>query len=182
MAEWMLWKNVWSSGSHQTKPPPFQNGCSPKNFCSSHPCGYMVSVTFKCVPWTTETTFAFSSVFIHLLLEGLIYIMWTPLLVGGWGGGGGVVCLWQACVLFLLSNCLLTICSTMYMYTVQYTYSLYYVLYTRTVCMYSWAVADALGYYEIDLLWEKQIFWKLFIPNLYFYKTKKNKKVILHCK
>ena len=77
MAEWMLWKNVWSSGSHQTKPPPFQNGCSPKNFCSSHPCGYMVSVSFKCVPWTTETTFAFSSVFIHLLLEGLIYIMWS---------------------------------------------------------------------------------------------------------
>ena len=21
-----------------TKPPPYQNGCSPKNFCSNHPC------------------------------------------------------------------------------------------------------------------------------------------------
>ena len=30
MAKRMLWKNGWSSGSHHTKPPPYQNGCSPK--------------------------------------------------------------------------------------------------------------------------------------------------------
>ena len=38
LAEWILWKNRWSSGSHYTKPPPYQNECSPKNFCSYHPC------------------------------------------------------------------------------------------------------------------------------------------------
>ena len=32
--EWMLWKIGGSSGLHHTKPPPCQNGCSPKNFCS----------------------------------------------------------------------------------------------------------------------------------------------------
>ena len=38
----MLGKNLCSSGSqlhmHHTKPPPYQNGCSPKNCCSNHPC------------------------------------------------------------------------------------------------------------------------------------------------
>ena len=32
LVKWMLWKNGWSSGSHHTKPPPVQNGCSPQNF------------------------------------------------------------------------------------------------------------------------------------------------------
>ena len=36
--EWMLWKNVQSYGSHHTKPPASQNGCSSKNFSSNHPC------------------------------------------------------------------------------------------------------------------------------------------------
>ena len=30
--ERILQKNWWSSGSHPTKPPPSQNGCSPKTF------------------------------------------------------------------------------------------------------------------------------------------------------
>ena len=31
-------KKGWSSGSHHTKPPPFQNGCSFKKISSNHPC------------------------------------------------------------------------------------------------------------------------------------------------
>ena len=38
----MLWKNGWSAGSHHTKPPTSQGGCSPKNFSSNHPCGIKV--------------------------------------------------------------------------------------------------------------------------------------------
>ena len=63
--EWMLWKNCWSSGSHHTQPPPYQNGCSPKNFCSNHACCLMDIAAFKYsiqyVPQTTATIFAFSS-------------------------------------------------------------------------------------------------------------------------
>ena len=32
LTEWMLGKNGCSSGSYHTKPPPYQNGCSPKTF------------------------------------------------------------------------------------------------------------------------------------------------------
>ena len=43
MAKWMLWQNGWSSGSHYTKPPHFQNRCSPKKLRSNHPsCGIQV--------------------------------------------------------------------------------------------------------------------------------------------
>ena len=35
-------KNRWSSGSHHTKLPTHQNGISPKNFCSNHPCSYCI--------------------------------------------------------------------------------------------------------------------------------------------
>ena len=38
LAEWMLRKNGWSSGSHHTKPPCSQNGCSSKTFSLIHPC------------------------------------------------------------------------------------------------------------------------------------------------
>ena len=37
LAEWILQKTGWSSGSHHTKPPPSQNGCSSKNCSSNHP-------------------------------------------------------------------------------------------------------------------------------------------------
>ena len=50
-----------------TKPPPYQNGCSPKDFCSNHSCCEMVSAALKHVPQSTATTFAFSSVFFFLL-------------------------------------------------------------------------------------------------------------------
>ena len=32
LAEWMRWKNGWSSGSHHTKPQPSQNWSSSKTF------------------------------------------------------------------------------------------------------------------------------------------------------
>ena len=36
-----VWNNGWSSG---LQPPPYtKNWCSPKNFCSNHPCSWMVS-------------------------------------------------------------------------------------------------------------------------------------------
>ena len=51
-------------GSHNSKPPTHQNVCSPKNFCSNHPCCLLVSLAaFKYFPQTTATTFDFSSVF-----------------------------------------------------------------------------------------------------------------------
>ena len=57
--------NCWSSGSHHTQPPHYQNGCSPKNFCSNHACCLMDIAAFKYsiqyVPQTTATIFAFSS-------------------------------------------------------------------------------------------------------------------------
>ena len=34
-------------GTQPTKPPPNQNGCSPKYICSNHLCCHMVSAAFK---------------------------------------------------------------------------------------------------------------------------------------
>ena len=61
-------KNGWSCGSHHTKSPPYQNGCSPKNFffkASMRLNGLWVIQVY--VPQTTAMAFAFSSVFILLL-------------------------------------------------------------------------------------------------------------------
>ena len=71
----MLWKNRWSSSEQPNKPPPYQNCCYPIKFSSNHPCCPIVSAAFKYVPQPTVTTFAFSSVFILLLL-----LMYTWLL------------------------------------------------------------------------------------------------------
>ena len=60
-------------GSHNSKPPTHQNVCSPKNFCSNHPCCLLVSAAFKYFPQTTVMTFDFTSVFVLLLLYDRTY-------------------------------------------------------------------------------------------------------------
>ena len=66
LAEWMLRKNRWSSGSHHIKPPPSPNGYSSNNLSSNHPCCQMASAAFKYIPQTAAKTFAFSSVWFVL--------------------------------------------------------------------------------------------------------------------
>ena len=60
-AEWMLWKIIWSSGSHPTKmdviPKPFVKIILVTKWLVRHS-------TFKYAPQKIATTFAFSSVFI----------------------------------------------------------------------------------------------------------------------
>ena len=51
------------SSSHHAKPPPYQNGCYPKNFSLDHPCGYKWLVH----PQPAARAFAFPSVFIRIL-------------------------------------------------------------------------------------------------------------------
>ena len=70
LTEWMLQKNGWSSGSHQTKPPPTKNGFSFQNFSSNHPCCYskwqpplpsLISASFSMVERHTFVPFFFIS-------------------------------------------------------------------------------------------------------------------------
>ena len=73
----MIWRKGWIEWRNgcfgKMDDPPYQtttlyqNGCSPKEFCSNHPCGKMVSAAFKYIPQPTAMTFAFFSVFILLL-------------------------------------------------------------------------------------------------------------------
>ena len=52
LEKWMI---IWFTPYQTTTLPK----CSPKNFCSNHPCCLMFSAAFKYVAQITETTFAF---------------------------------------------------------------------------------------------------------------------------
>ena len=93
-AEWMLWKNEWSSGSNHTKPPPYQNECSPKNVCSKHPlpCSLVfILLLWVCCNYTLSSAVKRSSlwyehtigIFTYYILILGIFQYWSPAIPPG---------------------------------------------------------------------------------------------------
>ena len=71
LVEWMLWKN----GYHLVHTTPNHKGCSSKNFVQIiHAAKWLVRNSSIRPPTMTVTTFAFSSVFIFLLLRSVLTI------------------------------------------------------------------------------------------------------------
>ena len=79
----------WSAGSHHTKPPPSQIGCSPKKFSFNHPCCSMVSVAFKNVPPTSSNDLCLPFCINYSSMTRL-YSPWSGSRSGAGPGRGGL--------------------------------------------------------------------------------------------